>query len=263
VAEFNTSVPNVARIYDYWLGGRENFQADRDAADALAALAPGIKEAARDNRAFLHRTVRYMARQGVTQFLDLGAGPPGMPGTTSVLDVAREVNPECRVAYVDYDPMVISHCSALLAHPHAVVVKADLRQPEAVLAHPSVRGHLDLGQPVGVILMAVLHFVADEADPAGIVAAFRDALAPGSYLAVGHVTSDNFPRETVDTAVTSFAQASAGSLWPRSADEIRRLFDGFDLVDPGLVPHQEWHPDGDTPPAREITFCLGGVARKT
>lgn len=261
--EIDTSVPNVARIYDYWLGGRENFQADRDIADAIAELAPGVRDAARDNRAFLHRTVRFMARQGITQFLDIGAGPPGMPGTTSVLDVAREINPGARVAYVDYDPMVISHCSALLAHPQSVVVKADLRAPDTLLSHPAVTGHLDFGQPVGVVLMAVLHFVSDDADPAGIVATIRDALAPGSYLSLGQLTGDDLPQEKVDMAVAAFARSSAGSIWPRSADEIRRLFDGFDLVDPGLVPSQEWRPDGGAAPPRQTTFCLGGVGRKT
>lgn len=255
-------MPNVARIYDYWLGGRENFKADRDTADALAKLVPGVKSAALGNRAFLYRAVRFMARQGITQFLDIGAGPPGMPGSTSVLDVAREVAPEARVAYVDYDPMVVSHCSALLDHPQAVVAQADVRQPQALLSHPAVRGHLDFDQPVGVVLMAVLHFVSDSADPAGIVATIRDAIAPGSYLAVGHVTGDGFPLDAVERTIAAFSRASAGSLWPRSAAAVRRLFSGFDLVEPGLVAQREWHPDEDTPPGCEKPICLGAVARK-
>lgn len=255
-------MPNVARIYDYYLGGRENFQADRDAADELARLVPGLKEAARENRDFLHRVVRFLAGQGVSQFLDIGTGMPGMPGTTSVLDVAQGVNPQARVAYVDYDPMVVSHCSALLAKPdEAVVVQSDLRQPEAVLAHPSVRGHLDFGQPVGIVLMSVLHFVSDDDDPAGIIGTLREAIVPGSYLAIGHLTPDESHPAEVATAIAALANASAG-VWPRSADQIRGLFDGFELVEPGLVPHRMWHPDPDTPPVGEYPLCLGGVARK-
>lgn len=255
-------MPNVARIYDYYLGGRENFQADRDAADELARLVPGLKEAARENRDFLHRVVRFMAGQGISQFLDIGAGMPGMPGTTSVLDVAQGVNPRARVAYVDYDPMVVSHCSALLAKPdEAVVAQSDLRQPAALLAHPSVRGHLDFGQPVGIVLMSVLHFVSDDDDPAGIMSTLREAVVPGSYLTIGHLTPDESHPAEVATAIAALANASAG-VWPRSADQIRGLFGGFELVEPGLVPHRMWHPDAGTPPVGEYPLCLGGVARK-
>lgn len=256
-------MPNAARIYDYYLGGRENFQADRVAADELAKLVPGAEDAAHDNRAFLHRAVRFLAEQGISQFLDIGAGMPGMPGTVSVLDVAREVHPDARVAYVDYDPIVVSHCGALLARPgQAVVVQADVRQPETLLAHPSVRGLLDFRKPVGVLLVAVLHYVSDDDHPARIMSTLRDALAPGSYLAIGHVSHDHVPRPVMAAAVAAFAKSSA-SIWPRSANQVRHLFDGFDLVEPGLVPQPAWRPDGGTPPVRDTTFCLGGVALKT
>lgn len=257
-------MPNVARIYDYYLGGRENFQADRDAAEELARLVPGLKEAARENRDFLHRVVRFMAGQGVSQFLDIGTGMPGMPGTASVLDVARSVNPQARVAYVDYDPMVVSHCNALLAKPdEAVVAQSDLRQPDALLAHPSVRGHLDFGQPVAIVLMSVLHFVSEDDDPAGIMGTLAEAVVPGSYLAIGHLVPDELHPAAVQTAVASLASANASAgVWPRNANSIRRLFDGFELVEPGLVPHRMWHPDASTPPVGENVLCLGGVARK-
>lgn len=258
-------MPNVARIYDYYLGGRENFQVDRTAAEELARIAPGANDAARDNRAFMHRVVRFLADQGISQFLDIGSGMPGMPGmpgATSVLDVARRVNPDARVAYVDYDPVVVSHGLALLAKPdQAIMVRADLRDPEMLVGHPSIRGHLDFRQPIGVLLLAVMHFVSDHDDPAGITAILRDALAPGSYLAIGHVTRDHLPRAMVSSGIAMFARTSA-SIWPRTMSHIRRLFDGLDLVDPGLVPLHIWRPDLDEPPAREITFLLGGVARK-
>lgn len=255
----DTSVPNVARIYDYWLGGRENFQADRAAAEQLIKLVPDAQYAARDNRAFLHRAVRFLADQGITQFLDIGTG---MPGATTVLDTARQVNPDCRVAYVDYDPIVVSHGRALLTKSRqAIVVQADLRQPQAVLSHPSVRGHLDFGKPVAVLVLAVLHFISDDDDPLAIMTAIRDALAPGSYLAIGHVTHDNAPDAMVSRAIAAFARTSA-SIRPRTASQIRRLFSGFDLVEPGLVPAHTWRPDPGGLPVRENALILGGVARK-
>ena len=255
----DTSVPNVARIYDYWLGGRENFQADRAAAEQLIKLVPEAQHVVQDNRAFLHRAVRFLAERGITQFLDVGTG---MPGTTSVLDIAREVNPGARVAYVDYDPIVVSHGRALLTKSRqAIVVHADLRQQETVLSHPSVRQHLDFEKPVAVLLLSILHFISDDDDPPGIVAAVRDALAPGSYLVIGHVTHDDAPDSMVSGAVAAFAKTSA-SIWPRTAVQIRRLFSGFDLVEPGLVPAHIWQPDLGESPVRENTLSLGGVARK-
>jgi SAM-dependent methyltransferase len=255
----DTSVPNVARIYDYWLGGRENFQADRAAAEQLIRLVPEAQHVAQDNRAFMHRAVRFLAERGITQFLDIGTG---MPGTTSVLDIAREVNPGARVAYVDYDPIVVSHGRALLTKSRqAIVVHADLRQPETVLSHPSVRQHLDFGKPVAVLMLSILHFISDDDDPPGIVAAVRDALAPGSYLVIGHVTHDDAPDSMVSGAVAAFAKTSA-SIWPRTAAQIRRLFNGFDLVEPGLVPAHTWRPDPGDSLVRENDLALGGIARK-
>lgn len=258
-AGFDTSVPNVARIYDYWLGGTENFQSDKTTADHLLRVVPEAKNAARDNRAFLARAVRFLAQQGISQFLDIGAG---MPGTVNVHDIALDIHPDARIAYVDYDPIVVSHGRAMLTKSRqAIVVRADLTQPEKVLGNALVRGHFDFGKPIAVLLLAVLHFVSDDANPARILATLRDALAPGSYLVISHVTHDGSPDSQVSRTVDAFAKTSA-SLWPRSTKEILRLFDGFDLVEPGLVPEHEWHPGPDGPRAGGNNFFLGGVARK-
>jgi hypothetical protein len=253
-------VPNVARIYDYWLGGRENFQADRAAAMQLIKLVPGAENAAHDNRAFLQRATRFLAGQGITQFLDIGSGMPG--GGPSVHEIAGEINPDTRVAYLDYDPIVVSHGRALLTKsPQAVVAQADLRQPEALLSHPSVRAHLDFDQPIAVLILAVLHFVSDADDPAGIMAAIRGALAPGSYLTIGHVTHEDAPDSVVSGALAAFAKTSS-PLWPRTANQVHDLFGGFDLVEPGLVPAHDWRPEG-APSERKHVITLGGVGRKS
>lgn len=255
----DTTVPNVARIYDYWLGGRENFQSDRAAAMQLIKLVPGAENAAHDNRAFLVRSTRFLAEQGITQFLDIGSGMPG--GGPSILDIASETNPDTKVAYVDYDPIVVSHSRALLTKsPRAVVAQADLRQPESVLSHPSVRAHLDFGQPIAVLILAVLHFVSEDDDPAGITATIRDALAPGSYLAIGHVTHEDAPDSVVSGALAAFAKTSS-PIWPRTVSQIRDMFDGFELVEPGLVAAHTWRPGGE-PPARPNVITLGGIGRK-
>jgi len=157
---------------------------------------------------------------------------------------------------------VVSHGRALLTKSRqAIIVQADVRQPRTVLSHPSVREHLDFGQPVAVLLLAVLHFISDDDDPPAIMATIRDALAPGSYLAIGHGTHDNAPDAMVSGAIAAFAKTSA-SIWPRTASQIRHLFNGFDLVEPGLVPAHIWRPDPGDPPVRENALSLGGVARK-
>jgi SAM-dependent methyltransferase len=253
------SVPNVARMYDYWLGGRENFQADRTTAERLVRLIPGIREWARDNRAFLRRAVRYLAEQGIDQFLDIGTG---MPTRGAVHEVASEVNPDVRVAYVDYDPVVVSHGRALLTKAkQAIVVQADLRQPGVLLDTPAIREHFDFDKPVAVILLAVLHFVSDKSDPAGIVATLRDSLAPGSYFVIGHVTGDKVPGNILDRGLATWKRTSA-DIWPRRREQILRFFDGLDLVEPGLVPEYAWRQEPAEGTVREYPLCLAGVARK-
>jgi SAM-dependent methyltransferase len=255
----DTSVPNVARMYDYMLGGRENFQADRDAVDGILRALPEVRETVRDNRAFLRRAVRYLAEQGVSQFLDVGSG---LPTQDNVHEIARETSPDARVAYVDRDPLVVSHGNALLAKSERViVVQADLRQAKALVTLPPVCGHLDFSAPVAVILLQVLHFVPGGDDPAAIVAAFKDALCPGSYLVIGHLTADHAPGYLMTKAVATYSQAS-DSLWPRTRSQILDLFSGFDLVEPGLTPEYAWRAEPGGPADRKMIGTLVGVARK-
>ena len=179
-------------MYDYLLGGKDNFEADRVAAEKVLALVPGLRRAAVENRRFLRRVVRFLAAEvGISQFLDIGVG---LPTQGAVHEVAREINPRARVVYVDYDPVVVSHGQALLAVTDlSIMVQGDLRRPAELLARPEVRAHLDFGQPVAIGLFAILHFLRDADDPAGIVASLRDAVAPGSYLVISHIGTDFFP----------------------------------------------------------------------
>ena len=185
----DTSTPNIARMHHYLLGGRETFQADRVAAERALAALPAMRTSAIASRQFLRRAVTFLAAEaGIDQFLDIG---PGLPAKGAVHEVAHEVNPRARVVYADYDPIVVSHGTAMLAHSdQSVVVQADLRQPDALLQVPAVRQHLDFDRPVALLLLAIVHFVSDADDPAGIIARLRDALPPGSYLALTHVSAD-------------------------------------------------------------------------
>jgi SAM-dependent methyltransferase len=256
----DSGTPNVARMYHHFLGGRETFQADRDAAEQVLAALPSTRVSAAGIREFSRRAVRFLAAEaGIDQFLDLGTG---LPAKHSVHEVARQVSPAARVVYVDNDPVVVSHGDALLAKPGvAVVVRADLRRPAELLAMPAVRAHLDFGRPVAVLLVSVLHFLSDADDPHAVVATIRDSLAPGSYLALSHISADFVPDDNVvRRAVAAYQKANAPA-WPRSRAEILRFFDGFDLVEPGLVPKAQWRPapgtDGADVP--DVSWC--GVAR--
>ncbi|MGH3169367.1 MAG: SAM-dependent methyltransferase [Trebonia sp.] len=260
-AGLDVSTPNVARMYDYFLDGKDNFAADRDAGDKILALVPAVRRTVRENRRFLRRAVRFLAAEaGIRQFLDIGVG---LPTQGAVHEVAHEINPETRVAYVDYDPVVVSHGNALLAEPdQSIVVRADLRQPGALLSLPAIREHLDFSRPVAVLLVAILHFVADVDDPGGIVASLRDALAPGSYLVLTHVGNDRLADTEAAERVRSLYAESSEPLWARSREEILRFFDGFELVEPGLVPAYEWRPVIGEAPAGVTDFGWGGVGRK-
>jgi len=256
----DSSTPNVARMYHHYLGGRETFQADRDAAEQLLAALPIARVSVTEIREFIRRAVRFLAGEaGVDQFLDVGMG---LPAKHAVHEVALEVNPAARVAYVDNDPVVVSHGEALLAKPGvSVVVRADLRRPAELVAMPAIRAHLDFSRPVAVLLVSVLPFIADADDPHAIVGTVRDALAPGSYLALSHVSADFVPDETVVRRAVAAYQKTNAPAWPRGRAEIMRFFDGFDLVEPGLVPKPQWRP----PPGTDVTgvpdvsWC--GVAR--
>ena len=262
-AGIDTSVPNVARIYDYMLGGKDNFAADREAAEQLLAAVPHIAGIARDNRSFIGRAVRFLAGEaGVRQFLDVGAG---LPTQSCVHEMAQAIAPDARVVYVDNDPVVCSHGQALLGSGDGIaVVLGDLRRPAELLRHPEVTGTLDFSRPVGVLCAAVLHFVPDEEKPHEIIAAYRDHLAPGSYLAITHGTSatpQEDPRGDVENVTNVYQRASA-NLHVRSLPEIERFFDGFELVDPGVVWMAEWWPDPGIPSAAQPESLRGGVGRK-
>jgi hypothetical protein len=251
---------NVARVYDYWLGGSHNFLADQDLARSIAAVEPNARAFARANRDFLGRAVRFLAEAGVGQFLDIGSG---IPTQGNVHEIALQADPRARVVYVDADPVAVAHSKAILdGSPSAAVIGADLRDPAAILAHDTTRRLIDFSQPVGLLLVAVLHFIPDSDDPWQLVAALRDALPPGSYLAVGHATDEHNPQRARAFEKVYNGSASTG-VNVRSSAEILRFFDGFDLVDPGLTYVSQWRPGpaGDTGP-----FHWGelvGVARKT
>jgi SAM-dependent methyltransferase len=256
----DTSVPNVARIYDYLLDGKDNFEADRQAAHHLVTLVPAVRQSVWENRRLLRRAIRYLAAdEGIDQFLDIGVG---LPTQGAVHEVAHETNPAARVAYVDYDPVVVLHGNALLTEPdRSVVVQADVRQPELIFGDPVISAHLDFSRPVAVTLLAVMHFVSDEDDPYGIVAAVRDALAPGSFLVLGHVSRDNVPDDLAERVVKMYEQASE-PLTPRSKDQVTRFFGGFQLVEPGITHENGWRPDADTPLANQASLGWAGVGRK-
>ena len=255
--------PNVARIYDYLLGGKDNFAVDRDAAEQLIEATPNIMAIVRDNRAFIGRAVRYLASEaGIRQFLDLGGG---LPTRTNVHEMAQQVAPDARIAYVDNDPVVWSHGQALLADgARVIMVHADLREPARVLRHPDVVALLDLAQPVAVLCASVLHFVPDSEEPHRIIAEYRDGITSGSYLVISHGTTgaaEEDPDGVVDSVTNVFRGASA-QLHVRSLAEIRRFFDGFDLIDPGVVWMNEWRPDPGVASVGPPRSLRGGVGRK-
>jgi hypothetical protein len=264
--KINTGVPNPARIYDYFLGGKDNFPADRDVGDQVVAIAPVARDIVEDNRAFLRRAVRMLAGEaGIRQFIDLGSG---LPTQGNVHEIAQAVAPDARVVYVDNDAMVVTHSRALLAGDNTVAIEADLRDPDSVMGHPEVRELIDFDQPIALLLMAILHFLPDEEDPFGIVARFRDTLPAGSHLAISHGTRDIPARPDMSpeamaemgAKVERLYQLTTTSLVTRSRAQVERFFDGFDLVDPGLVEIQLWRPDesGSLLPGG----FYGGVGRK-
>jgi SAM-dependent methyltransferase len=257
----DTGKANIARVYDWWLGGNHNFRADQDAARAMISIEPNIRATIRANRAFLGRAVRFLAAEaGVRQFLDIGSG---IPTGNNVHQVAQDAAPGSRVVYADVDDVAVAHSRLLLEdNPDAAVIQADLREPAKILADPETQLLLDFTRPVAVLLVAVLHCVADAANPQQIVATLRDALAPSSYLVISHVCRDARPdvATAFETAYKSRVAAEGG---PRTREEIARFFDGFTLVDPGLVWTPQWRPDrpGDVPEHPEEFWVLAGVGR--
>jgi len=254
------TVPHSARIYDYWLGGKDNFAVDRAVGDAMIKAIPGMRYMARQNRKFVHRVARdLVAKEGIRQFLDIGTGIPTRP---NLHDVAQQIAPESRVVYVDNDPIVLVHARALMTSTdqgRSEYVSADLRDPESILHDPVLAGTLDLGQPIGLTLIAVLMLLADDDDPWAKVAALRAAMPSGSCLAITHPTADFAPDE-VDSAVAA-ATGAGMTLVPRTREAVARFFGDWEPLDPGLVAVSGWRPDepADNPDA---AYYWAGVARK-
>jgi len=259
-APFDTSVAHVARVYNYWLGGKDNFAADRAAGDQAIKAFPNIALSARANRAFLARAVRFLAGEvGIRQFLDIGTG---IPSANNTHEVAQSVVPESRVVYVDNDPMVLAHARALLASGPAGAtdyIDADLRDPRQILAGAAQL--LDFGRPVAVLLMAILQHLGDEDDPYAIVATLLDAVPPGSYLALSH------PAKDIDAAAMakmadSLNATMAEKVTFRDRPAVATFFDGLELVEPGMVQASKWRPATEAEAASPAALWAG-VARKT
>lgn len=254
------SKPSIARSYDYILGGSHNFPVDRKFAQELLTALPDFGLIARANRAFLRRAVRFMVEAGIRQFLDIGSG---IPTAGNVHEIAQELAPDARVVYVDIDPVAVIHSRQILVgNDRATVVEEDLRRPEAIVNHPQTRALLDFNQPVGLMLVAVLPAIPDQDDPHGIVARLRDALPPGSYMAISQGTADERTDEI--RAATEMAAQTTTPLTVRPYTEIMRFFTGFDLIEPGLVWSAQWRPDSpdDVVDHPERLLMLVGVGRK-
>jgi hypothetical protein len=239
VPELNTGQAHSARVYDYLLGGKDNYAADRAAAEAALRVFPNARAAARANREFMHRAVRAVTELGVRQFLDIGTGIPTSP---NLHQVAQGIDPACRVVYVDNDPIVLAHAAALMTSVpggRTAYVQADAKDPGAVLAAPEVQATLDLDQPVALSLIAILHFIDDDEVAAGMVRGILEHLAPGSFLILTHATPDIAP-EAISGSLAAYRSAGIrGRL--RSRDELERLFlGGLDVLEPGIVVPQRW-----------------------
>jgi hypothetical protein len=246
-------------MYDHLLGGKDNFAADRAAAARLIELVPEAQKIARDNRSFLVRSVHFLAEAGVRQFIDLGTGIPTSP---NVHEVARKTVPDARVVYVDHDPVVLAHSRALLATDDGVLaVKADFRDPAEVLGDPGVTSMIDFSQPVAVLLLSVLHFIADEEKPDQMVAGFLGHLVPGSYLALSSITPEGLD-EAAAAGTRDLYRAARTPAAPRSRAQLMEFFAGCELEDPGLVDVVQWRPDPDTDTTPTQVHMLGGVGRK-
>ncbi|MEO3790673.1 SAM-dependent methyltransferase [Nonomuraea sp. B10E15] len=258
--------PSIARVYDYFLGGKDNFAVDRAVAEEALRIAPDAREAGRANRAFLRRAVEHMVTEaGIRQFLDIGSG---LPTQGNVHEIAQAKAPEARVAYVDNDPIVLAHGRALLAtNGVTTVVAGDLRHPAEILENPEVTGLLDFSRPVGLLLVSVLHHLSDDEDPGGVMARLHRALAPGSHLAVVHFHNPGAEHpeasEIAEEAERSFNRNLGAGRW-RSREEIRSYFGDMELVEPGLVPLADWRAEPEDLIRQDLTRhnVLAGLGRK-
>jgi hypothetical protein len=259
--EIDVEQPSVARIYDYNLGGTHNFAADRRVAELINKAMPAMPAVNRANRSFLHRAVRFLADEGIRQYLDLGSG---IPTAGNVHEIVQLVVPDARVVYVDFDAVAVAHSRAILAgNRYVTAIRSDLCEAAAVLADPQVRRLLDFDKPIAVLLIACLHFVSDADNPGAVVARYRDATVPGSYLVISHATQEGEQRQQAE-AVTDVAARSRIDVTLRDRFEVGRLFDGYRLVPPGLVFTPQWRPDStddefSNHPARSATLAGVGV----
>ena len=254
--------PNAARIYDHLLGGYHNFEIDRKAADYALQIYPDSRLSAQACRAFLRRVVRFLAEQGIDQFVDVGSG---IPTAGNVHEIAQQVNPDARVVYVDIDAIAVAHSQAMLkGNATALAIQADARQSDKILAHPEVRKLLDFERPAAILLLLVLHAVPDDDEACGIIRSFRDALAPGSYVAISHATRDDAPPGVLDQ-LGALTRGSPTPTIDRTLAEVKRFFEGLELVEPGVVRPPLWRPEGpddvqlDRP---ERVLVWSGVGRK-
>jgi O-methyltransferase involved in polyketide biosynthesis len=259
----DTTVAHPARRYNYWLGGKDNFAADRESGDEFLRHFPWIPVGVRANRAFLQRVVQYLtAEAGIRQFLDIGTG---LPTADNTHEVAQRIAPDSRIVYVDNDPLVLVHARALLngtAAGRTAYVQADLREPDVILAQDELSATLDLTRPVALMIIAVFHFVPGEGVARPIVRRLMEAMPSGSYLAVTHVTQDFMPPEQL-AAHEKMASAGRSDYWLRGRDEFGALFDGLELVEPGIVPVSQWRPEPGAPvPDPSDVGVWGAVARK-
>ena len=257
--DFDTSVPHIARVYDYWLGGTDNFAADRLMGERTLQAYPNLVYSVRANRAFLARAVRFLAGEaGIRQFLDIGTG---IPTANNTHEAAQRVAPSSRIVYVDHDPVVLSHAQALLASTPegaCTYIDADLRDPETILA--AAADTLDFSQPVAVMLIAVMHFIGDDAEASAIMRRLMAACVPGSYVALSHAASDIDAAQMAEM-VRRLNESTAEKTTLRDRAGVTRLFDGLELVEPGVIRAAEWRPDTDLEAASPAALW-GGVARK-
>ncbi|MFF8281278.1 SAM-dependent methyltransferase [Streptomyces albus] len=255
-----THEAHSARMYDYLLGGKDNYPADQKAAEAAMSAFPTLRTAARENRSFLGRAVRYVVEEtGINQFLDIGSG---LPTAHNVHQVAQQHDPEARVVYVDNDPIVLAHGRALLStDARTTVIETDLREPRSIIDHPETKALIDFEQPVAVLAVAILHFISDEEDPAGLVAQLREALAPGSVLVLSHATAEISPETALGVQAAYRAQGVPLTLRDRA--EFAKLFDGFELVEPGIQVVSDWRatvPESERPSHADVSW-YGGIGR--
>jgi S-adenosyl methyltransferase len=263
VPEIDITRPHPARMYDYYLGGKNHYAADREVADKVLAGAPSARTGPRENRAFLGRAVRFLAAEaGIRQFLDIGTG---LPTTNSVHEVAQRIAPSSRVVYVDNDPLVLAHARALLTSSpqgRTTYIQADLRDPAAILADAATKDVIDFSQPVALMLVAILHFIPDEFRPAEILKTLLDALPPGSYLVASQVSMEDNPA-LIGNAMSAYRAAGLPAQARDAGDFARLAFDGLELVPPGVVLVSEWRPETQGPrPAPAELSLYGGVGRK-